>query len=276
MLQSPTAMAYGPPRRASGILRYLIVAVILVTIIFYAKGSSNHHLHGGSRLQWAHHNEASQEQTVLSGPAGSHPIDTLIAAGEETFQQMLQKETHTIEDAAAEYRKRRGRHPPPGFEAWFNFAKESNAIIVEDFFDQVYHDLGPFWGVPANLIRKEAEAFEMTINIRNGTASAGSDWFWTQIWLELIQTIEYMLPDMDIALNAMDEPRIVTPWEEINRLMELEEKSRNIVPVDQVLTGYDGLPEPGMGGQDVQTREKHWEDTSRSIVPCVDTGLIIL
>ncbi len=59
----------------------------------------------------------------------------------------------------------------------------------------------------------------MTINVRGGNATARSDWFWTQIWLELIKTIEHLLPDWTWPLNAMDEPRLVVPWEQMDDYM---------------------------------------------------------
>lgn len=197
-----------------------------------------------------------------AAPASSvHPIDTLIKAAEDGFKEMLDKESHTLEEAAAAYRTRRGRHPPPGFKEWYAFAKEKNVVMVEDFWDQIYHDLSPFWGMDSQIIRKESWDFEMTINIRNGNASAGSDWFWTKIWLNMIKTVEEHLPDMDIALNAMDEPRLVVPWEDINDYMEKEKKARRLVPAGEVITEFDTLPSVKEGYKTPATRKKNWEDT---------------
>ncbi|KAI1821163.1 glycosyltransferase family 90 protein [Xylaria intraflava] len=190
-----------------------------------------------------------------------HPIDELIRTAEKSFRSILAKESTTLSQAAKAYRERRGRHPPPGFDLWFSFAQENNAIIVEDFFDRIYHDLNPFWGLDPRVIRKEAWDFEMTINIRNHEATAGSDWFWTQIWLKMIKTIEHLLPDMDIALNAMDEPRLVVPWEEVATYMKKAESTRKIVPVDEVVSTFEPLPSPGTDKMPA-TREKHWEETS--------------
>ncbi|KXJ90024.1 hypothetical protein Micbo1qcDRAFT_234707 [Microdochium bolleyi] len=193
---------------------------------------------------------------------GSHPIDVLIKSAQQDFDALMAKEASSLKEAASAYRTRRGRHPPPGFKAWYEFAKEKKAVMVEDFFDQIYHDLGPFWGVDPKVIRKESWDYEMTINIRNGTATAGSDWFWTQIWLKLIKTIEHMLPDMDLALNAMDEPRLVVPWEDIDKYMERERKGRKLIPTKDVLDVMVELPPPTEMETRTQTRDKHWENTS--------------
>jgi hypothetical protein len=204
-----------------------------------------------------------QQPPVAKPKAPPHPIDTLIEAAEKTFDDLLKKESHDLKTAAAVYRERRGRHPPPGFDVWFKFAQDNGAVMVEDFFDQIYHDLGPFWGLPPSTMRKEAWDYEMTINIRNHTASTGSEWFWTQIWLNLTKTIEHMLPDMDIALNAMDEPRVVAPWEDINRYMETERKTRVMAPAHEVISEFQHLALPGELDREVKTRDKEWEDTSK-------------
>lgn len=190
-----------------------------------------------------------------------HPIDTLFEKAEKEFEEVLKKETRDVKSAAKAYRERRGRHPPPGFDDWFKFAQEKNAVMVEDFFDQIYHDLNPFWGLSPATMRKEGWDYEMTINIRNNNATAGSDWFWTKIWLDLVKTIEHLLPDMDIPLNAMDEPRIVTPWETINEYMEIERKERSMPPAAEVSSEYQTLAPPGEVEKDLKTRERKWEDT---------------
>ena len=255
-MTSPIANAFaGPPRRNSSVVRYIIVAGLLLTFIWWYRSASLPVNFNGFT--------SHRPTTPATHPdSGAHPIDLLIQAGEEDFDALLSKQTHDVASAAAAYRKRRGRHPPPGFEAWFEFAKDKGAIMVEDFWDQIYHDLGPFWGLPAEQIRRDAKDYEMTINVRNGKASAGSDWFWTQIWLDLIRTIESHLPDMDLALNAMDEPRLVVPWEDIDRYMEAERASRKMPPTEEVVSEYGGLA--GGDADHMPTSNKEWEDTSKS------------
>ncbi|KAI1640821.1 hypothetical protein F4809DRAFT_353825 [Biscogniauxia mediterranea] len=201
----------------------------------------------------------AQETTAQTDEG--HPIDRLIQIAEKDFEGVLAKQSSTLTEAAAAYRERRGRHPPPGFDKWYNFAKKHDAVMVEDFFDQIYHDLNPFWGVQPKLMRRDAWDFEMTINIRNGNASAASDWFWTQIWLDMLKTIEHLLPDMDLALNAMDEPRIVIPWEDMTGYVQKAEKARVITPVKDVVSTFQKLPPPGKGSKARNTKKKNWEDT---------------
>lgn len=288
-----------PPRRPSHLVRYIIPAVVLVCLLYYLSrtgpepptgylstdglilrpgqqtpygpGTNKDPLGSGSssgsqaerpiEYDSAEKDASHTQSQAAQAGSSTHPIDSLIKVADASFGDMMAKESHTLEAAAAAYRKRRGRHPPPGFKEWYNFAKEQNAVVVEDFWDQIYHDLNPFWGMDSNLMRKEAWDFEMTINIRNGNASAGSDWFWTQIWLNMIKSIETYLPDMDIALNAMDEPRLVVPWEDVASFMEKEKKTRVLWPVKQVVSEFDTLPTVKTGYQTPATQKKYWEDT---------------
>lgn len=299
-ISSPITMAYpGPPRRAGGLFRYAGLAVILIGLLCYLRYSapSFTSVHEPVEVTPAHlptiptqesstkgpdskpvaglpadaAPEAQTERPITTAKKAAHAIDDLIVGAEKTLADLLKKESKTVEAAAAEYRKRRGRHPPPGFDVWFKFAQEHGAVMVEDFFDQIYHDLGPFWGLPPATMRKEAWQYEMNINIRNHNASTGSGWFWTQIWLNLTQTIEHLLPDMDLALNAMDEPRIVVPWEEIDKYMEIERATRNMPPPSEVVSEFSTLsdkPDP-----DSKVRPKEWEETrmlhiSKLIIIC--------
>jgi len=172
----------------------------------------------------------------------THPIDQLIRDAQDAFKEILSRRTYTLEDAAAAYRRRRGRHPPPAFRLWHEFAAERNPIMVEDFFDQIYHDLEPFWAVDPAKMRQDADNFEMVINVRNGRATTGSDWFWTQIWLDLVREVEHLLPDMDIAMNAMDEPRVLVPWENIAELKRMADKTKGMVTPENAVTGFQNLP----------------------------------
>ncbi|KAK4121867.1 glycosyltransferase family 90 protein [Parathielavia appendiculata] len=222
------------PHRPSTFRRFIVAALLLTLTIELLPESITRafwvgHLTGAT--SWGRKHDINK-----------HPIDAQIQTAENESAAKLSKSTRTLAAAAAAYRKRRGRHPPPGFDKWYEFATERDAIIVEDFWDQIYQDLEPFWGVQPAKIRKDARDFDMRIQIRNGKASTSSDWFWTQIWLDMIQTIEHLLPDMDLALNPMDEPRVMVPWEEIDVHMKKAAKTRRIVDVESVVSSFSTLP----------------------------------
>ncbi|TLS30853.1 hypothetical protein PpBr36_03952 [Pyricularia pennisetigena] len=255
-----------PPRRPSSIIRYVGITVFIILAFYYLHGSSEQlarpkktYPAERTKPDQATYEQQGQQTNSKGSSSNEHPIDKLIRDADNKFRSILSKESRTLEDAAARYRERRGRHPPPGFDRWWELAQANKAVVVEDFWDQIYTDLEPFWGLPPPQLRKEAWDFEMTINVRNGTASAQSDWFWTQIWLDMIRQIESYLPDMDIALNAMDEPRIVAPWEDIDRFVTEAKKTRKVVEPKEVVREFSSLPKP--------TEDPYWEIARRGCPP---------
>lgn len=199
--------------------------------------------------------------------ARTHPIDLRIKAAEKEFEEKLSRESKSLEAAAAAYRKRRGRHPPPGFKEWYEFATENKAIMVEDFWDQIYHDLEPFWAKKPSRTRKDAWDFEMRINIRDHNATTTSNWFWTKIWKSLIEEIVHLLPDMDIALNAMDEPRIIAPWEDIDEFMTAAHKTRSMKDPADVISTWGKLPPVDQDpAASVPKSERGWDRNSMHLL----------
>lgn len=158
-------------------------------------------------------------------------------------------------DAAAKaYRKRRGRHPPPGFEEWYNFTVEHGALVVEDFFDRIYDDLGPFWGIEPRKIRQQAHSFDFVISVRNGSTTQKTDHerAWMNLWDQLIGTIEKFLPDVDVPINTMDESRLLVPWETVSDYMN--DARHTMSPASDVIPELSGL-----GDLDNSTFDWKWQ-----------------
>ncbi|KAG6013002.1 hypothetical protein E4U54_007185 [Claviceps lovelessii] len=294
------------PRRPSGLLRYGLLALVIMSGLWMFHHKSDSIIRFDPPLSHSHSGAIKEESIppILSSPKhepvssppsppslpsplspppppsqqpqappapekpivplldsdGRHPIDKLLFNAQREFAGLTSGESKTVEEAAQAYRQRRGRHPPPHFDKWFEFAQSHNSLIVESFFDQIYHDLEPFWGVDPAPMRREASQFEMTINIRNGVAKTGSDWFWTQTWLNMTKTVEHLLPDMDLALNAMDEPRIVVPWEEINGYMKKASTTLKLPKAENMRNEFKSWPAPRTGFLAGNVAEKNWEE----------------
>lgn len=228
-----------PPTRA----KYLIVAVFVAVTLSYSL------LHTGSfnrirdvRLPYQPPWSFEEEE----GLEGVHPIDQLITKARAQYATVLGKQSYDLTSAARQYRKRRGRHPPPGFDKWFKYAQSQDAIIVEDFFDRIAEDLTPYWAIDPRTLRYQANANEFKIVVRNRNATYTDDGAkgrvpWLQLWHGLVQEMQEELPDVDIPVNVMDESRLLVPWEEINRYVDSSRPSRDLTPFAEVIANYTGL-----------------------------------
>ncbi|KAI9799163.1 MAG: hypothetical protein M1833_004203 [Piccolia ochrophora] len=249
---------------SAAFLRYVAVAVTLIFLVGWIKLTPNLSVprpYGSS----------VRPEVVTSTPDaplpdeithGVHPIDKLITSAAKEFTALLSKETKDVQSAAAAYRERRGRHPPPGFDAWFTFAKEHNALIVEDFFDQIYHDLNPYWGIEPRRLRKEAKNGDEVLSVRNGKTQNPNERPWMGLWSDLIETIQKLLPDLDVPVNGMDESRLVVPWEKIDEYMAAEKKSRQMPPPSEVVQEYTGLRE--LDAEPAEKIDPKWDKSGNS------------
>ncbi|KAI3317060.1 glycosyltransferase family 90 protein [Xylariaceae sp. AK1471] len=175
----------------------------------------------------------------------THPIENLINEAHDFHMNLLKEQSFDVPTAATRYRTRRGRHPPPGFDAWVDYAINHNAIIVESFFDRIYADTAPFWGIDPLETAERAATWEHVVNVRNGivntTGSTEGRVPWLQLWSDLVQEAAPFLPDVDMPINYMDESRLVVPWEDITALVLKEQSSRSLGPMDETITKYTGL-----------------------------------
>ncbi|KAF2139619.1 glycosyltransferase family 90 protein [Aplosporella prunicola CBS 121167] len=168
-------------------------------------------------------------------PTDKHPVEQLVEDAENNFQQTQARQSQTLNEAVAEYRRRYGIPPPPNFDRWFEFAKRKGVPLIDDGYDTIYHSLLPFWALEPAMIRARVrEALGHPDNaligllIRDGQAThieGGQDWQ-REATLGMIQNFLAYLPDMDIAFNIHDEPRVVVPHDELSRLVKKAKDER--------------------------------------------------
>jgi hypothetical protein len=143
----------------------------------------------------------------------------------------------TFKETVAKYRRKYGRHPPPGFQNWYKFARDRNVHNIDDF-EQVMDDLRPFWGVHPSVIRSYAA--HLSEDPANGVSGlhirqnkvwklTNPDWR-VETLAEMVKPFISFLPDMDIAMNLLDQPRVVVPWDDMQELLAAELASRQIYP----------------------------------------------
>jgi len=163
----------------------------------------------------------------MSGPAGVHPITHLVQKAEREFAALHGRQSKTIAEAATEYRRRYGIPPPPNFDKWFAYAQKHKVQLIDEF-DMIHEAITPFWGLkPATTRERAAEALGfdnalLGIQIRGGKIThlgGGSDWQQNATRGMIEKFVEW-LPDMDLAFNLHDEPRVVVPHDDLSRLVK--------------------------------------------------------
>lgn len=199
-------------------LIFIVAALLIITLVV------GFHLHTPAQWQasWpdAAKPDAAKPSRYDDRPAEPHPIDTLIRNASRSFNNIFWKESLNLHQAAAAYRKRRDRHPPPHFDKWYEYARKHDAVMIEDLFDQIYHDLEPFWGISPVDIRDSIYSLDYRISVRNGKLDKEQDKrYRMNFWHEMFQDIAELLPDVDMAFNIMDESRLLVPSQQIDAYM---------------------------------------------------------
>ncbi|KAF9225042.1 glycosyltransferase family 90 protein [Gyrodon lividus] len=149
-----------------------------------------------------------------------------MAEAEDRFRKLLEKQSKTLPEAVAEYKRRYERDPPRGFDEWWQFAKDNNLKLIDEF-DAIVEDLEPFWTLSGEELRRRAyqmgqlpsidlvriqdgEVIDVQIDkmykdTERGHRSLG--------FRRLLTKFHQKLPDMDFPINSKAEGRVLVPWE---------------------------------------------------------------
>ena len=178
-----------------------------------------------------------------------HPITQLMQDADAQWRKYESGISTTFRQTVKKYRSKYGRHPPPAFAEWYKFARERNVFNIDDF-DQIMDDLRPFWAINASTIRIHAahmwEDFDFgaaVISLRNHNVVKVENPSWRSDTMErVIEKFIKHLPDMDIPINRLDQPRVIVPWEDMEEHLRVEQETRVMPPA--VMDSFTkGLPE---------------------------------
>lgn len=196
------------------------------------------------------------------GPVMEHPIATLIevAAIEHEEWASQAHRSRSLAEAVVHYHQRYKRDPPPNFDQWYNFAVTRNSLVIDDF-DNIEEDLLPFSSFNPDDLRLRTATVLATkeavggLRIRDGKAEVFVDVPGTHRWImdgvvSMIQPFAEFLPDMDLAVNLQDEPRVAVPYERLQDALD------NPQPYP--------TPQPFLPGRTFSTdRAKKWPDVEK-------------
>ncbi|KAK6526820.1 hypothetical protein TWF281_010018 [Arthrobotrys megalospora] len=162
-----------------------------------------------------------------------HPIVALTRDQLKKFERYKRAQPKSFAQVVERYRMKYGRHPPPKFDEWYKFAKKRNCVNFDDF-DQIMDDLRPYWGIKPADIRAMVRAMDSDdarvsiLRVRNHKVAQTirPDSWRAGIFEKMLAVAAPLLPDIDIAMNFLDEPRVVATWEEVQSKLAAEKKGR--------------------------------------------------
>ena len=166
-----------------------------------------------------------------------HPITALMRQADARWRAYESSRSTSFKQVVEQYRSKYGRHPPPGFKEWYKFAKSKNVWNIDDF-DQIMDDLRPFWAMEPKVLRTHVahmhEDFDhgvATLHIRGQKIVKVHNEMWrSEVMASCIDKFIKHLPDMDIPMNRLDQPRVIVPWEDMQDLLAQESDSRTMPP----------------------------------------------
>ena len=176
-------------------------------------------------------------------PVDDHPISLLMKQADKAWRAYEDDRSTTFRQTVSKYRRKYGRHPPPGFKEWYQFARKKNVHNIDDF-EQIMDDLRPFWAIEPRIIRNLAANMWRNdgdgiagIHIRDHKVVNMTNASWrSETLVTLIEKFIKYLPDMDIAMNRLDQPRVVVPWGDMQGLLAKELETRQTPP--EAIDGY--------------------------------------
>lgn len=199
-------IVYSLPKQSTA--RFAIAIVAFTPLVPYL-----------ANLAAINHATASAEQLSSSR---EHPVDTLIRAAHVDFEHLTQRQSKTYDAACDEYRQRYGMEPPPGFEGWYEFAVAHQSPIIDDF-DAIYEAVSPLWkfsGQEISTVVEEAKSVPSSELWRCEIRHADTKCFHrirtndrniASAFDRLLGDVREALPDIDLLVNHLDEPRVLLP-----------------------------------------------------------------
>ncbi|KAK5657641.1 hypothetical protein OQA88_2713 [Cercophora sp. LCS_1] len=165
--------------------------------------------------------QASQSRVLTTS---THPAETLIQLANASFARLMETQSQTYSAAEAEYRRRYGIEPPPGFEEWYEFAKENESPIIDEF-DTLTNGIKHFFrlsGLEFTHLTRIAffdslsDTWSCTFLSENATThcrhlSLLNDRNYGNSLTTLLKDLPGKIPDMTFLVNQLDEPRVLIP-----------------------------------------------------------------
>ncbi|EGX91472.1 Lipopolysaccharide-modifying protein [Cordyceps militaris CM01] len=178
----------------------------------------------GANIVAIRHAEHAVQRTF--GGNREHPVDILMHGANAQFNGLLHRQSKSLEEAQAEYRRRYKMDPPPGFEAWYNFAVAHESPIIDEF-DLIYKQVAPFLKVSGAELQRIMDAafyaegseiwscqYDRTeARARCNHKHRSYDRHISSLFEAVGKFAGAELPDVRFLVNHLDEPTVLLPSE---------------------------------------------------------------
>ncbi|PLW28477.1 hypothetical protein PCANC_23113 [Puccinia coronata f. sp. avenae] len=195
--------------------------------------------------------------SLLPSP-DQYPLLQLIHNASLVWNDKLARQSTSLPQAVAEYKRRYHRPPPTGFNQWFRWAQQNGVKLIDEF-DRVNELIEPFWALPPNVLRNRTEeagkneAFS-TFVVKDGRVKAigaKKDAPRTIDQLKLLEVIVPHLPDVNVTMSHHDGPSVFMDWKTKQRHLDHARAGKVLPPelIDHVeddasLWGFVGACAP--------------------------------
>lgn len=154
-------------------------------------------------------------------PPQPHPIHYLIHSAETAWNDKVARQSKTLAEAVAEYRRRYGQSPPRGFDAWYAFATKNNVSLIDEY-DSIHRQILPFAALSPEVLQKRSAMLQnttgeeelwlhqhtVTVEIRQEGTNVTADGPMRKVnyradqLLELLKGISQFLPDLNLTITG--------------------------------------------------------------------------
>ncbi|GAA5989676.1 hypothetical protein JCM5350_001660 [Sporobolomyces pararoseus] len=165
-------------------------------------------------------------------PAQPHPIHYLIQSAQASWNEKVARQSKTLEQAVAEYRRRYGQSPPAGFDLWYDFATRNNVSLIDEY-DSIHRQILPFAALSPEVLQKRSAMLQnttgeeefwlhqhsITVKIREQGTNVTAEGpmrkvnFRADQLLELLKGISEFLPDLNLTITGHDVPWVTMSGE---------------------------------------------------------------
>lgn len=204
--------------------------------------------------------------------AQNHPVEALANNAAVSFEALLQRQSQNYLAADGEYRRRYGMEPPPGFEAWYEFAVSHQSPIIDDF-DTIHDAISPFWAMSGKEVLKAmedaqnapgselwlCEVVDTHAKIHCSHPHRTFDRHISALFDKLLAELDGTLPKVKFLINHLDEPRVLipteTPGREVHDLKQLNLTNMSHGPTWDTITKFCATRRSGTASGTKNTAE---------------------